>query len=480
MAQLSSDAVVALSNNFSNLTLRTRFERFILGTYDPASNSQTIQIVTINQRTNNSLSPSSPFRDTYPTLGFVKCWVNVANPSGITTGFDVENVSSGNPTYTQSDVGTSFTRTFSGRINSLAVFVRGTTGTTSNQLNLYSGNMTFVNSISDFNFIDATPSISKLIKLPPITAESSGKLYFYKIKGIRNRNVYIYTYDDSVFADYNESGILLKDNYACATLFNDGVKWYIANYYPSPAQSYLPAGTTGSPLLSSKVGTASTNTINIFNTNGSSNRQNSNNLCMLPALNGNTAICTVIYAGNVNRLTNNGLIFSHYDEDISDDRSIDNNPAYNVGGPCIIANETSKSNGIVFISDGTVWYIAGWFFGAYWGASTSDTSSPTTISIGDLNSHTIRVTTTSGSNIEYRLPQDTPSETPYFLIVKGNPTTSLMKFNVHTGDRFISENLKIIQMDGITPNICTWFVRQVTSGVTRYYPVISYTPSAPL
>lgn len=472
MAQLSSDAVVSLTTNFSGIRLRVRFERFILGTYNPVSNTQTIQFVTFSQLyvAPNWIDNSS---------GFVKFWVNVENPTGIGVANNAETQTSGNPTYTQSTIGT-FNYTFSGRINSIAVFIRGIIGGGSGlQSNLYSGNMMFVNSTSDFNFIDATPTIAKLIKLPPITLESSGKLYFYKIKGLKNRNVYIYTYDDSVFADYNESGIVLKDNYACATLFNDGTKWYVANYYPSPAQSYLPAGTTDS-FLSSKVGAASSNTINIFNTNGSSIRQNNDNLCSLPALNGNTAICTVVYAGSVDRLSNNGLIFDHYDEAIGSSRSIDNNPNYDNIGPCIIANESRKSNGIVFISDGTTWYIAGWFFGAYWAASTDHSSiSYDTTSIGDLNSHSIRVSTGSGSNTQYRLPQDTPTETPYFLIVKGNPTTSRMVFNAHTGDRFISDNLKVIQMDGITSNICTWFVRQVISGVTRYYPVISYTPNAP-
>jgi hypothetical protein len=473
MASTSSSIVGGTSTSFSGVQITARFDRFLLGTYSSATNSQAIQFVTFSQVyiVPNWINNSS---------GFVKFWVNVENPSGIGVANNAETRTSGNPTYSESTIGT-FNYTFSGRINSIAVFIRGILpGGSGVQVNFYSGNMRFVDSTNDFNFIDATPSIAKLIKLPPITLESSGKLYFYKIKGFRNRNVYIYTYDDSVFADYNESGILLKDSYACATLFNDGVKWYIANYYPSPAQSYLPA-VTADLFLSSKVGTASSNTINIFNTNGSSDRQNSNNLCMLPALNGNTAICTVVYAGSVDRLSNNGLIFSHYDEAIGSSRSIDNNPGYNSGRPCIIANESRKSNGIVFISDGTTWYIAGWFFGAYWGVSTDHSSiSYDTISIGDLNSHSIRVSTGSGSNTQYRLPQDTPNETPYFLIVKGNPTTSRMVFNAHTGDRFISDNLKVIQMDGITSNICTWFVRQVISGVTRYYPVISYTPSAPL
>jgi len=468
MAQLSTSVVGGNNGEAGSGILQTvctvQFERFILGTYNSVSNTQTIQFVTSIQ---TSIS-GSWFNSS--ASGFVKFWVNVANPTGINITTGIETQTSGNPTYTQSSAGT-FNYTFSGRINSIAVFMRGIfldlTTNTERQVNFYSGNMTFINSTSDFNFIDATPSTAKLIKLPPVTAESSGNLYFYKIKGLKGRNVYIYTYDDSVFADYNQSGIVLKDDYACATVFNDGIKWYIANYYPSQLQGVLPTSTTNS-FAPDKITAASRDTINIFNTTGSAPRQSGDNLCNLPEFRGDTAMCIVVYSGNVNRGGGNALLFSH-------SRNIDNNPNYNrTTRPYIYANETSKSNGVVFIGDGTTWYIAGWFFGSNWETSTSTYTGYTNTSLGSLDSHTIRTISGTGAGTVYILPQDVPSETPHVLIVKARSDAQMMRFNA--GSAFISDNLRGINYNITQSNICIWFVRQLIGGVVKYYPIIGYTP----
>jgi hypothetical protein len=235
--------------------ITVRLSYFVLGAYNSGTNSQAITFVTSVSRSYGGLSTGAG------GSSFVKFWVNVANPTGISVGINDETQTSGNPTYNQGSEGT-YTYTFPGSITRVAMFISGFTRTDTNSTvaNAYSGNMTIYNSTADFNFIDASSTLSKIIRLPPITFADMGKLYFYKITGTLTRNAYILTGDGSLINDHNIAGVVITNTHGCLILISNGTNWYIANYYPSSLQLSLPT-TSSSVSIANRIANSTINKV---------------------------------------------------------------------------------------------------------------------------------------------------------------------------------------------------------------------------
>jgi hypothetical protein len=463
--------------------ITVRLSYFVLGAYNSGTNSQAITFVTDASRSYGALSTGRG------GSSFVKFWVNVANPTGISVGINDETQTSGNPTYNQGSSGT-YTYTFPGSITRVAMFISGFTRTDTNYTvaNAYSGNMTIYNSTNDdFNFIDAIPTLSKIIRLPPITSAVTGKLYFYKITGTLNGNAYILTGDGSLIKDHNIAGVVITNNHGCLTLVSNGTEWYIANYYPSSLQHSLP--TTSTAVSDpNKIADSTINNINIFNTDANTNRRSGDNIMKLPPLNGTPGICIAVYCGSIDgRTSGNALLFTSTEAAAGTERKIDGPfSSYNNTSqkPYIVANETHKNTAIVFITNGIFWYIAGWFNGSNWQTSPNPANSGgvTNVQLSPLlNNYSYFITTTNGGNRYYILPQDNPSlKPPALLIVKARSDATSMEFNsTQAGSGanvVINKDTKNMYFIATKTNICVWFVRELLSGVIRYYPIISYTP----
>jgi len=407
-----------------------------------------------------------------------------------------------------------------GRLNSISVELSaqgqsnigagglGKTGFATARFDLYTINLTDINPGTDFVFVDTT--LPKFVRLPPVNS-NPGRLLYFKLKGAiptnelgnnvngngdqwAGKSIWINTYDgDSLIRDINSSAIYINSNYGCLTLFNDGIRWYVANYYTSRLQDALATAST-STFGTHKSAQAISNCINIFKTSGNLDssgnvytdrndaRRNGDNLCVLPSLADNKPqMCIVVYSGDATgggRGPGNALLFEH-------SQNIDQNSSYSRGDSSkayIAANQTMKNTGIVFISDGYYWYIVGWYNGSNWATDTSSATSTNQTNLGTLNSHTISILDTTGSDTSYVLQQNNPGSIPYLSIVKAKSSgVADIKFNSVTANLpnniYINDNIRTMYFNENKNNTCVWFVRQLDSGFIRYFPIISYTPN---
>jgi hypothetical protein len=465
-------AAIRYSSSLGSTTqVIVRWRSFTLGTFSGGNQSVTINTeLNVNAQGGSSGGEQSTQRE-------VSIWLN---------GVQVAN---------RADAFGSNTYTCIGRVNNIRVSLsasgRSHIAAGGSKTDYVRPNFDYTISLIDINptadFIFVNPENSRFVQLPPVNL-NPGRLIYFKLRGniatndlggdqYQGRSIWINTYNgDSQIRDVGSSAIYINQNYGCLTLFSDGVTWYVANYYPSPIQGSLAsAGTT--TFTGGKISTAVINTVNNFSTNSSAARKSGDNLINLPTLSGRPAMCIVVYSGDATctRSWGNALLFSH-------STLIDGNPAYNSGSSkaYILANESTKNTGIVFISDGTSWFIAGWFNGSNWAVSSSTSGSNT--SLGTLSSNLINVLQGTGGGIRYRLPQDLLTS-PFLLLVKARPNSTALEFTSRVsstvGNALINNDTQNMYFNRGTGNTCIWFVRQqIVSGDTRYYPIISYTPSA--
>ena len=151
-----------------------------------------------------------------------------------------------------------------------------------------------------------------------------------------------------------------------------------------------------------------------------------------------------------------------------------------------------KTPGVVLISDGTTWYIAGWMWGGYW--SYGNWSLDNNSQIVDLNNYVGYNTIIAGGDSStayyskrkfFRLPPTISTTTPKLFILKtcdindgvNNGTYSTntgLTGTTTTGAGFNGEsNSQGIYYTGTQAYQCTWIVQDGST----YYPVIGYTPN---
>ena len=346
---------------------------------------------------------------------------------------------------------------------------------------------------TDVDFVFVTTVVRNILLLPDVNEYPAGKLLFIKDL-YSDANVYDITVvasNNSIIADTaNNAYFVMNQPSACLTLFNNGIHWSVANYYPSYLQANLPASTT-TVDPGYKRANATANCINIFSTNTAASigelRKSGSNAVDLPALDGTTTppqMCIVVYSGDTTASRNgsNALIFySNYEID----GGVGSSPPYtSTSRPYIVCNDNTKNTGVVFISDGLTWYIAGWFNGSNWAPSPSITApnSGVNVSLGTINSNTMDVLSTNGGGNYYVLPQNSITD-PYVFAVKAQRGATAMVFETmpfagSSGTIVINNNIKSMYFNQAQTNVCVWFVRAMSGSTMIYYPIISYTPGS--
>jgi len=359
-------------------------------------------------------------------------------------------------------------------------------GIVSLRLNSYDG-------LSDFVFVDTSTQVQTLL-LPVASLFPQNKLLYIKDKSnsASTHNVAVSpAITDKIETNTAGTPFIISSTAGCLTLFSGSptsggtLQYFIANYYPS---SYQGLTDTSPPDHYSYKYTIPDNSfpVTIFNT---TTDRTGNNLCTLPSLSTNSnyvGINMVAYGGQdgSGRGSGNALYFN-----TADNTKIDNRANY-----YYITSDagTNKSVGMVFISDGITWYIAGMTQMNNWSWSTTLNAATNTNHINiestPTNTNIITIipnTNTSGDSRNVVLPL-TKISNSYCVLVKAQSHISQLSFvsadgvSGHTQNLFNGNNVINYYLQGHDSTYsCIWFVSQTPPGstITYYYPVINYTPN---
>lgn len=317
----------------------------------------------------------------------------------------------------------------------------------------------------------------------PVTSGNSGKMFFIKNKGTAHPN---YPNPIHIIAP---TGVMIDgqntyktgNDISCLTLMCDGTKYLIVNEYPSYNQPIVSRNTTISysfPQDTTKTRkTAILNTINVFNVNDFPERYNLTftNAVLLP--NPTTpAMCIIVYAGDASLLASRSSNHPLY---LFANNSIDGI----AGDPYIYTDGNYKSAGIVLITDGTRWYIAGWMLGSGWNwtdTPTKGTSKNIPAFNGFLNSQTVRTQLLYAEAYScLKIIKNTITSTTakqYYSVADANDT-SITNVYLNTTNSLSTISSYSMFYSGNNRNSCIWFACHVSGGNTYYYPVIGYTPN---
>lgn len=340
-------------------------------------------------------------------------------------------------------------------------------------------NLYTISASTDFVFVVTTaliPNIpTKILFLPPLfeSSTSNSKLLFIKDKiGYASANNIIVLANEGVSIDNKNAPYVIKDDYGCLTLFNNGIYYFIANYYPSNGQPIMPnIGSTIVPTIY-----ANNNTVTVFETTASNGRNTGTNSIYLRNPSASPGISIIKYVGSadgISRTSANPLLI------VPDACLIDN-----IGGGdfLLYVDDPVKSCGAVFITDGTNWYVAGYYNSTNWNWTSYSPLSGSEIQLSQASQLDINTKgPTSKMNPAFTLPQ-TVSAYPYLCIIKkqgmplgantnyfsyalGTPTSGKFNFN--------NNNIVYTQPQN---NTCLWLVATSDgSGSFTYDPVIGYT-----
>lgn len=295
------------------------------------------------------------------------------------------------------------------------------------------GNINLINISNNANFVSvgSTKNDTKHLVLPDPTTYI-GKSLFIKVKdNIQNyyeddarHLVWIYPYrggsriDDSQYLWNDYSGIVLTISKSCLTLITNGSNWYITGNYTDSLQSTSTVVPAGVKKANASIG------INIFSVNTNSARESGDNHVVLPTeVSGQ--LCIVVYAGNNSyKGGGNALSFSTTSGNGIDKRWNNTN-----NFPYIYTDESGedegkkKSTGIVFISDGTYWYVVGWYRPWCQGWENRSIVSSTQLTPSSYINFNYNPNTLS-SDTYYTLPQyDVNKPNSYFYIFKSTNVT---------------------------------------------------------
>lgn len=360
--------------------------------------------------------------------------------------------------------------------------------------------------------IQATPTyIARWIYiLPDLNTLSNGSILMLKNKTRVRQKIYIISvgnfqqieYDPA----YNNPTALFQlfiddqDQFrsACYTLFADRTGsfpnnniWRILNFYPqrygaSEGYNQIRSGSTYVVTNANKRATAIANRINIFNVNANTDRTSQDNEIALPAASSG-ALCVIVYAGNNgSKASNNSLTFTHT-------QTIEgpNGPYNNSTNKCWIYSDSNQKNtGILFVSDGTFWYVVGWYFteGMAWDNTDNRWFQPLQITnIQMTEPSQITQVRIPRNGIDFLLPASIPT-------ITDTSTGGLILFKIshdlggnlvfHTNppnqgaQAFFNESMQRVYFafngGGYS---CAWFAyERRANGVLYYYPVIWHTP----
>ena len=338
-------------------------------------------------------------------------------------------------------------------------------------------NLSVISATTDFVFVNTSSLPFNNILFLPALAESqtsNSKLLFIKDKtGNANVNNSITVVpNQGVSIDNKNAPFTIIDNYGCLTLFNNGIDYFIANKYPSNGQPIMP--NTGSTIVPTVY--ANNNTVNAFLTTSSNGRNTGTNSIYLRNPGGAPGISIIKYYGSgdgVSRTSTNPLLI------VPDGCLIDNIPG---GDFLLYVDNPIKSCGAVFITDGTNWYIAGYYNSTNWTWSSYVPITGTETQLSQASATDIILKRpTSMMNPAFILPQ-TVSSYPYLSIIKkqGIPQGSNTNYFSYalanpTSGKFNFNNNNIVYTQPQN-NTCLWLVANSDgAGSFTYDPVIGYT-----
>lgn len=350
-------------------------------------------------------------------------------------------------------------------------------------------NITPINSTTDFVFTDLTQTTAalggKFFTLPPASSYTNRSLIIKNKNTVpgndlgggqfRGQVIYLNTSNGDLINDFPSSvGLCMNDPYACLTLFSNGTSWYIANYYPSSNQPILPQASLPNTYSTAN---ANINAINFFNST-SGGRNVGTNLLYLPDANA-IGLCIVVYSGGSTsgeRLSSNPLMIM-----AANNKTIDSLAG---SKPFICVDNSKRSCGAVFVSDGINWYVVGYYNSSGWdwdSAVTGGNVQLTASSALDIKLTSVNV---NPSNCLYSLPIG--PNLPYLMLIKTQPGVSGIRYCTfmisQTSIQFINETSVGIFYGGNQSNSCVWFVAHIEysppNPLVNYYPVLAYTPGS--
>lgn len=339
-------------------------------------------------------------------------------------------------------------------------------------------NLSVISATTDFVFVNTVATSNpptNILFLPPLaeSSTSNSKLLFIKDKiGNASINNITVVPNEGVSIDNKNAPFTIIDNYGCLTLFNNGIDYFIANKYPSNGQPIMP--NTGSTIVPTVY--ANNNTVNAFLTTSSNGRNTGTNSIYLRNPGGAPGISIIKYYGSgdgVSRTSTNPLLI------VPDGCLIDNIPG---GDFLLYVDNPIKSCGAVFITDGTNWYIAGYYNSTNWTWSSYVPITGTETQLSQASATDIILKRpTSMMNPAFILPQ-TVSSYPYLSIIKkqGIPQGSNTNYFSYalanpTSGKFNFNNNNIVYTQPQN-NTCLWLVANSDgAGSFTYDPVIGYT-----
>lgn len=333
----------------------------------------------------------------------------------------------------------------------------------------YTVNIRNINNTTDFAIVSSNGinADGKLFLLLPPASNNTIKPLFIKNAGT-GKQIWVLTRGENI-TDLSENGVYFANDWACLTLISSGTSWSIANYYPSNNQSTL-VGTGTAVTDPGKISTASLNVLNIFDSD-TGNRPSGDNLVNLPTTS-SPAICCVSYIGAAQKQGGNALQFSLLSGTFIDNYDIASNRPY------IITDSSTKSPGIIFINDGTQWYIVGYYYGVNWSWDSNIEGGYYTLP----SSPTQSILITAPSINKFYYTPTTINVNPYFFIIKIGTTSSTgVRFSSYIQgqtkrDYFNKTSSDRVFYAGNQTNMCLWLFSNASTFIS-WYPLIGYTPN---
>jgi hypothetical protein len=322
----------------------------------------------------------------------------------------------------------------------------------------------------------------------PLSTSNSGAIRF--IKNIRTNNdyyVFLTTFSEDSMEVSGANRLIFIWKYECVTFMPTTNVWYLAGYYTNNLESRSSITTN-----TNKIGYAVAGQVNTFSVNTNSDREVGDNNVVLP-LEVSGKLCIVAYMGdrsakNINE--NNVLTFS-----TASGNGIDNKYNNTNSFPFILSNDSNpaeareRSAGIVFISDGTRWYIVGWY--STYCRTWLRSATPAVINLATTTKINFNYELTSPltTNANYLLPQyNSSGGNNYLFILKnrqvdsGNGITvyanpqGTATTNPDTVNNVINESINFTGGGCDTKSYgCMWIVSEVRTGENRihWYPVLN-------
>jgi hypothetical protein len=316
---------------------------------------------------------------------------------------------------------------------------------------------------------------NKNIILPTVNSLPANRI----IKNISSSGDVFITTQDTDNLDDSDRKVVFLNQYECGTFVHANYEWLIANYYKNNVGTAV-----AFPTNTNKYSTSLVNRVNIFNTNSNTDRTSGDNGVILPAPE-EGKMCIIVYAGNnCNKNLGNALLFKSSDSNGIDKRFNNSNSF-----PYILTDNdgsegiNKKSTGIIFISDGTYWYIVGWYntSGISWSPSNTPVGASQIVVSNYINFFYLN-TSPLTTSANYILPSTniSGSNDSYVFVLKNRNITGgngiVLNANAigsNIPNSFNETINSITNVFGFIDYGCVWLVSYYDGTKMRWYPIMN-------